>query len=89
MSWGMRKPYLALELSNKQTLENLACFVAVAYILKGFGCILASYVKKDFFSTSVLSNRQLSVPFNMSDIPLVHHSKGVLFSQGSSPRLGG
>lgn len=45
--------YLALQLADVQTLEDLACLVAVPYVLEGLGRVLASDVEKDFLASTV------------------------------------
>lgn len=45
--------YLALQLAYEEALEDLARLVAVAYVLECFGCVLASYIEKDFLTTPI------------------------------------
>jgi len=44
--------YLPLQLSDDEAIEDLARLVAVAHILEGFGCVLATYIEQDFLSTA-------------------------------------
>lgn len=50
----MGETYAALESADKQTLEDLASLVTVAYILECLGGVLAADVKKDLLTTGVL-----------------------------------
>jgi hypothetical protein len=38
------KTYRSLQLADFQPVEDLACFVRVADVFEGFGCVLAAYV---------------------------------------------
>lgn len=44
--------YLTLQHSHFKTLKDLTCFVAVADVLKSFGCVLAANIEEDFFSAA-------------------------------------
>ena len=45
--------HAAHELSDQQTLEDLACLVTVSDILECLGCVLASYIEENLFTTTV------------------------------------
>lgn len=48
--------YRTLELSNVQTLEDIASLVRVTDILKSLSSILSTFIHQDFLSTRVLIN---------------------------------
>lgn len=45
--------YLSLQVADQHPIQNLPGFVAVAYVLEGFGRVLAADVEEDFFTASV------------------------------------
>lgn len=49
---GKFKSYLAVQLSNVQTLENLASLIGVADVLECLRRVLASDVEQNLFTTS-------------------------------------
>ena len=44
--------YLSLDLTNKQAIEDLARLVAMANVLEGLCCVLATYVKEYFLTAA-------------------------------------
>lgn len=48
-----RISYLALQLADEEAVENLACLIRVANILKGFCRVLTAHVEEDFLTTAV------------------------------------
>lgn len=56
LPWFVRKwmdTYTALQGSDKQTVQDLACLVAVADILECLGGVLTTNVQEDLLTTSV------------------------------------
>lgn len=52
--------HFALELSDQQTLEDLARLVAVSDVLERLGCVLSAHIEEDFLTTAI-QNRVLAV----------------------------
>lgn len=51
LDWG--GTHHALDGADQHGVEDLARFVAVAYIFEGFGAVLATDVQEDFFTAAV------------------------------------
>lgn len=58
--------YLALQLANKQTIQDLSRLVTVTDILERIGCILAGYIKEHFLSAA---NSVLACFFMVDGVP--------------------
>lgn len=55
----MQRTYHALHRADKQTVQNLACLVGVAYILESLGAILAGDIQQNFLATTAESELAL------------------------------
>ena len=49
---GVGGAYLSFEVADEQAVEDLARFVAVAYVFEGFRGVLAADVYHDFFAAT-------------------------------------
>lgn len=54
VGFGFGVALLSLQGSDEKALEDFSRFVAVSYIFKGFGCVLAADVEEDFFAAGML-----------------------------------
>jgi len=52
---GVGGAYLSFEVADEQAVEDLARFVAVAYVFEGFRGVLAADVYHDFFAATIQS----------------------------------
>lgn len=48
--WGI---YLSLQSSDKQAVEDLAGFVAVADVLEGLRCVLTANIEQDLLTSTI------------------------------------
>jgi hypothetical protein len=46
----------ALQAADFEALEDFSCFVRVANIFEGFGCVLTADVEEDFFTAPALQS---------------------------------
>jgi hypothetical protein len=71
-------PYLSLQSADKQTLQNLACLIAVSNVFKRLRSVLAGDVEEDFFSAAIppsvkvqnqdISNSSLECPVTLCGV---------------------
>lgn len=51
---GEERAYHALEVTDEETIQDLASLVTVSDILKSLRGVLATYVEKDFLTTTMM-----------------------------------